>query len=71
MSKTYVIRWNSKSNGRSGMGTTRFDKEEADQLAEELNTDFPDIHHEVLNLGEENQAVPAMEAGVAEPVSVA
>jgi hypothetical protein len=71
MSKTYVIRWASKSNGRMGTGTTRFEKEEAEQLAGELNADFPDIHHEVLDVGEESQVVPAMEAGVAEPVPVA
>jgi len=70
MSKTYVIRWASKINGRLGMGTTRFEKEEAEQLAEELNADFPDIHHEVVNLGGENLAVPSLEA-VAEPVPVA
>jgi hypothetical protein len=71
MSKTYVIHWTSKNNGRMGTGTTRFEKEEAMQLAEELNADFPDIHHEVVNVGEENQVVPAMEAGVGEPVSAA
>jgi hypothetical protein len=70
MCKTYVIRWISKINGRMGTGTTRFEKEEAGQLAEELNADFPDIHHEVVNVGEENQAVPSLEA-VAGQVSVA
>jgi MinD superfamily P-loop ATPase len=49
MGKTYVIHWTSKSNGRVGTGTTLFGKEEADHLVEELNRDYPDIQHEVVD----------------------
>ena len=33
MNKNFVIHWRSKSNGRVGTGTTRFDREEGEQLA--------------------------------------
>jgi hypothetical protein len=65
MHKTFVIQWASKSNGRMGKGTTLFDREEADRLTEELNRDYPDIHHEVVTAPEREQggepadAVPA------------
>ncbi len=50
MSKTYVIQWKSKVNGRAGKGTKLFDIEEAEALAAELNQEYPDIHHEVLDM---------------------
>jgi len=43
---SYVIQWKSKVNGRAGRGTKEFDKEEAEQLARELNEEDPQIHHE-------------------------
>ena len=46
MSKMYVIQWKSKVNGRAGRGTKQFEFEEAQELAEELNQEYPDIHHE-------------------------
>jgi len=46
MSKFYAIQWKSKVNGRAGRGTKLFELEEADRLAEELNREFPKIHHE-------------------------
>jgi hypothetical protein len=46
MNKTYAIQWKSKVNGRAGRGTKLFEPEEADRLAEELNREFPAIHHE-------------------------
>ncbi|HEV2210031.1 MAG TPA: hypothetical protein VG167_14715 [Verrucomicrobiae bacterium] len=49
MSKTYVIRWKSKINGRAGKGTKLFDKGEAEQLVQELNREYPDIEHELLD----------------------
>jgi hypothetical protein len=48
MEKTYVIQWKSKSNGRTGIGTTLFDRQKAQQLAEELNRDYPEIEHQPL-----------------------
>lgn len=32
-----------------GKGTTLFEKEEAEDLVQELNRDFPDIHHEAVS----------------------
>lgn len=58
MHASYVIQWKSKSNGRSGMGTKRFDMAEAERLAAELNREYPQIEH---------AAVPASSAP--EPVA--
>jgi hypothetical protein len=55
MSKSYVIQWKSTVNGRTGSGTKLFDWEEAQQLADELNQEYPSIWHEPAeaSLGEE------------------
>jgi len=53
MNKMYVIQWKSKVNGRAGRGTKMFDRREAEQLVEELNREYPQIDHEVV------EAVPA------------
>lgn len=45
----YVIQWKSKVNGRAGRGTKLFEGEEGAQLVEELNAEYPDIHHELLD----------------------
>ncbi len=44
----YVIRWKSKVNGRAGRGTKEFSHDEAQQLADELNHEYPDIEHEPI-----------------------
>jgi hypothetical protein len=49
MNKNYVIQWKSKVNGRAGRGTKLFSREEAEKLVAELNTEYPQIHHEVFN----------------------
>jgi hypothetical protein len=62
--KTYAIRWKSSVTGNMGTGTKRFEKEEAELLASELNEGYPDIAHEAV--------IPAPEAAEpapAEPVS--
>lgn len=46
MNKSYVIQWKSKINGRAGKGTKIFDFEEATRLTQELNREYPGIHHE-------------------------
>ena len=51
MSASYVIQWKSKENGRMGKGTTLFEREDAGRLADELNREYPQIHHEVVNIG--------------------
>ncbi|MBC8125870.1 MAG: hypothetical protein H8M99_01810 [Gloeobacteraceae cyanobacterium ES-bin-144] len=48
MSKNYVIQWKSKVNGRAGRGTKAFEKTEAEHLVEELNREYPQIIHEVV-----------------------
>ena len=64
MNKNYVIHWKSRTNGRIGTGTTRFDRDEAHRLADELNRDYPEIEHLPLNI-EENG-----ENGHASPISL-
>ena len=61
MNKSYVIHWKSRSNGRIGTGTRRFPLDEAEQLASELNTDFPDIEHLVVPIDTDSEPlVPLM-----------
>ncbi len=48
MSKLYVIQWKSKTSGRAGRGSKLFELHEAQQLVEELNLEYPDIQHEVV-----------------------
>lgn len=48
MSAKYVIRWKSKVNGRAGRGTKEFNREEGERLVAELNTEYPDIEHELI-----------------------
>jgi hypothetical protein len=43
-----VIQWKSKTNGRVGRGSKRFEEQEAMELVAELNADYPDIHHEAV-----------------------
>jgi hypothetical protein len=49
MSKKYIIQWKSKVNGRAGRGSRLFPREEAERLAEELNHEYPDIEHEIMD----------------------
>ena len=69
MNKNFVIHWRSKSNGRVGTGTTRFDREEGEQLAAELNRDYPEIEHRLVNLDSDEAQNPiiALSAQLAEP----
>jgi hypothetical protein len=46
--KKYAIYWKSVVSGQVGTGTKRFDKEDAERLATELNKDYPDIVHEAV-----------------------
>jgi len=56
MSKTHVIRWKSKINGRAGRGTKHFALGEAETLVQELNQEYPNIHHELLDSDVLNEA---------------
>jgi hypothetical protein len=51
MSKAFIIQWKSKVNGSRGRGTKTFDREEASRLVEELNREYPQIEHEVVEAG--------------------
>ena len=46
--KTHAIHWKSSVTGSIGTGTKRFEKEEAERLAAELNEDYPDIEHDAI-----------------------
>jgi hypothetical protein len=46
--KTYAIHWKSSVTGAIGTGTKRFEKEEAEHLAEELNENYPEINHKAV-----------------------
>jgi hypothetical protein len=48
MNKMYVIHWKSKVNGRAGTGTKLFDRDAARALVEELNREYPQIEHEMV-----------------------
>lgn len=56
MNKSYVIEWKSQVNGRAGRGTKSFELKEAHRLAEELNREYPGIHHEPVE--SESEAPP-------------
>ena len=46
--KKYVVQWQSKVNGRVGKGTKLFDYEEGHRLVKELNAEYPQIEHQLL-----------------------
>ena len=46
--KTHAIHWKSSVTGTIGTGTRRFEKEDAERLATELNEEFPDIDHKAV-----------------------
>ena len=46
--KSYAIYWRSSVTGGIGTGTKRFEKEEAERLAAELNEKYPEIDHEAV-----------------------
>ena len=71
MNKSYVIHWRSKTNGRIGTGTTRFAREEAESLVEELNRDYPEIEHRLVDINSDEANHPIISlalAGVPESV---
>jgi hypothetical protein len=67
MNNCYVIQWKSKVNGRAGRGTKRFEKEEVDQLVEELNREYPQIEHSAVPATDELEAAPAI-TGLSGPI---
>jgi len=68
---TYAIQWKSKLNGRAGRGTKLFDRDAAERLAEELNTEHPQIEHEAVQVQPQGAAqVQTESAEQIEPESV-
>jgi hypothetical protein len=48
MSESFVIQWKSTVNGRVGKGTKIFNRKEGEELIEELNSDYPEMIHELV-----------------------
>jgi hypothetical protein len=71
MSVAYVIQWKSKVNGRAGRGTKQFEQQEAEQLAEELNREYPDILHEAVKALPQQEREPEQEQQEEEQEEVA
>jgi len=71
MENTYVIAWKSKAEPRWGQGKKLFSHEEAEALAEELNTDYPGFVHEALNLAPAAAASPEPAVETPEPSIIA
>ena len=65
MSNKYVIQWKSKVNGRAGRGTKLFERDEGEELVQELNRDYPDIQHELVKAENRTPNPPAEEAAFA------
>ncbi|MGH7970848.1 MAG: hypothetical protein ACREIC_19175 [Limisphaerales bacterium] len=64
--KDYAIHWKCLMTGTIGTGTKRFEKEEAQRLAKELNGSYPKIVHEAIipSLAASSAAeTPAVEPG--------
>jgi hypothetical protein len=59
MNNSYLIQWKSKVNGRKGRGTKLFDRAEAERLVEELNREYPQIEHSLLQVQPETPPTPA------------
>ena len=64
--KTYAIHWKSRVTGTLGTGTKRFEKEEAEHLAKELNEDYPDINHEAV-IPDLSATMPTAEPAALQP----
>ena len=63
--ETHVIHWVSTVNGKAGVGTKQFEKEESERPGAELNESCPEIDHEAI-LPMPPAAGPAIEPSPAE-----
>ena len=57
MDKTFAIIWTTLTPSRSGIGTKRFSKEEAEALANQLNEEHEGFLHRAVDLTSEDPAV--------------
>ena len=64
MSNTYAIAWQAKASGKFGVGSKRFEKPEAERLVMELNREYPEIYHEVVDASHEHELTPEFLSGL-------
>ena len=57
MDKTYAIIWTATERDRSGIGTGRFSKDEAETLASQLNEEHGEFLHRAIDMATEDPAV--------------
>ena len=70
--KTYQIRWEPTTNGRSGTGNLQFKKAEAERRAKELNDEYPGLKHKVVLAPQSADPKPARRQSTkrCEPVTI-
>jgi hypothetical protein len=66
MENTFVIAWKDKTGERRGRGRKLLSKDEAEELAKELNREYPNFIHEAVNTDSESAVEPAPEPAAAE-----
>lgn len=71
MQNTFVISWKSKTGASAGQGKRFFSQEEAQQLADELNRDYPEFTHEAFNTAPAATAEASAEAVIIRHVDFA
>jgi hypothetical protein len=59
---THVIAWSDKLRGSSGQGKKLFTRNEAEELANELNQDFPNFIHEAVEVMPDNESQAQLSA---------
>jgi hypothetical protein len=74
MDNTYAIIWTATQPGRSGLGTRRFSKDEAEALANQLNEEHEEFLHRAIDLASEDPSAVLAQmrsANVAEAAHIA
>jgi hypothetical protein len=54
----YVIAWSSRLRSSGGQGKKLFSRQQAEQLAEELNRDYPQFTHQPVKLNSASDTAP-------------
>jgi hypothetical protein len=75
MDKTYAIIWTATERDRSGIGTRRFSKDEAETLASQLNEEHGVFLHRAIDMASEDPAavlaaMRSAEAGAAREAQI-
>ena len=71
MDKTFAIIWTTPKPGSSGLGTKRFSKGEAEELANQLNDEHVEFLHRAIDMASEDPAVVLAAMRSADLVDVA